>query len=38
MPRIREEFPNLKQQQELLELIETILVYKLPHLFLVYWH
>jgi predicted transposase/invertase (TIGR01784 family) len=30
IPRIREEFPNLKQQQELLELIETILVYKLP--------
>nr|WP_322745562.1 DUF2887 domain-containing protein [Microcystis aeruginosa] len=28
--RIREEFPNLKQQPELLELIETILVYKLP--------
>lgn len=30
IPRIREELPNLKQQQELLELIETILVYKLP--------
>ncbi|WP_199273317.1 DUF2887 domain-containing protein [Microcystis aeruginosa] len=30
IPRIREEFPNLKQQPELLELIETILVYKLP--------
>ncbi len=30
IPRIRQEFPNLKQQQELLELIETILVYKLP--------
>ena len=30
IPRIRQELPNLKQQQELLELIETILVYKLP--------
>jgi len=30
IPRIREELPKLKQQQELLELIETILVYKLP--------
>jgi predicted transposase/invertase (TIGR01784 family) len=30
IPRIREELPKVKQQQELLELIETILVYKLP--------
>ncbi len=30
IPRIRQEFPKVKQQQELLELIETILVYKLP--------
>ncbi|WP_375329560.1 DUF2887 domain-containing protein [Microcystis sp. BLCC-F210] len=30
IPRIRQELPNLKQQQELLELIETILVYKFP--------
>jgi predicted transposase YdaD len=30
IPRIRQELPKVKQQQELLELIETILVYKLP--------
>ncbi|WP_043999572.1 DUF2887 domain-containing protein, partial [Microcystis aeruginosa] len=30
IPRIRQAFPKVKQQQELLELIETILVYKLP--------
>ena len=27
IPRIRQELPKVKQQQELLELIETILVY-----------
>jgi predicted transposase/invertase (TIGR01784 family) len=30
IPRIRQEFTYVRQQQELLELIETILVYKLP--------
>ncbi len=28
--RIRQEFPDSRQQRELLQLIETILVYKLP--------